>query len=226
MNFLCSCCKSRITNDDRNRHLIEGAGIHNIGYDLAWMECAKEELSLPPDKRKWVHTDEVPVVGERRILKVTAPFDEQPGNTFTTVFEPWQMYLNGWDSAESPVDINKACAVLCRFDEVLCLDDFSAIISVTVLKTIPLDLLYKVIPETVTDDRFFEEFGGDEWNSGNGITDIYLPGADTVGLQSFKKVPYATVHFSASRMEASYGPDYAYTIASLCVPAKVVFDLP
>lgn len=160
MNFLCSCCKSRITNDDRNRHLIEGAGIHSIGYDLAWMECAKEELSLPPDKRKWVHTDEVPVVGERRILKVTAPFDEQPGNTFTTVFEPWQMYLNGWDSAESPVDINKACAALCRFDEVLCLDDFSAIISVTVLKTIPLDLLYKVIPETVTDDRFFEEFGG------------------------------------------------------------------
>ena len=73
---------------------------------------------------------------------------------------------------------------------------------------------------------FDHAFGGDEWNSGSGITDIYFPGADTVGLQSFKKVPYATVHFSASRMEASYGPDYAYTIASLCVPAKVVFDLP
>ena len=65
------------------------------------MECAKEELCLPPDKRKWVHTDRVPVVGERRILKVTAPFDEDIGDTFTTVFEPWQMFLNGWDSAKN-----------------------------------------------------------------------------------------------------------------------------
>ena len=159
MNFLCSCCKRRIKNDGQKHHLIEGAGIHDIGYNLAWVECAKEELSLPPDKRKWVHTDHTPIIGERRILKVTAPFDEQVGDTFTTVFEPWQMYLNGRDSAQSPEDIGKACAVLCRFEEVLCLDDFSAVISVTVLKTIPLDQLYKVIPETVTDDRFLEEFG-------------------------------------------------------------------
>ncbi len=160
MNFLCSCCKRRITSDKQKRHLIEGAGIHNIGYRLAWMECAKEELCLPPDKRKWVHTDQVPMIGERRILKVTAPFDEDIGDTFTTVFEPWQMFLNGWDSAESPEDIGKACAVLCRFDEVLCADDHSAVISVTVMNTIPLDQLYKVIPETVTEDRFFEGFGG------------------------------------------------------------------
>ena len=160
MNFLCSCCKSRVTNDDRNRHLIEGAGIHNIGYHLAWVECAKEELCLPPDRRKWRLTNQVPMIGERRILKVTAPFDEEIGDTFTTVFEPWQMFLNGWDSAESPDDIGKACAVLCRFEEVLCLDDFSAVISVTVLKTVPFDQLYKVISETVTDERFFEGFGG------------------------------------------------------------------
>jgi len=160
VNFLCSCCKSRITNDDQKRHLIEGAGIHNIGYHLAWVECSKEELSLPLNKRQWIHTNQVPIIGEKRILKVTAPFDEEVGDTFTTIFEPWQMFLNGWESAESPDDIGKACAVLCRFDEVLCLDDFSAIISVEVLKTIPLDQLYKVIPETVTDDRFFEEFGG------------------------------------------------------------------
>ena len=40
---------------------------------------------------------------------------------------------------------------------------------------------------------FDHPFGVDVWNSGSGITDIYFPGADTVGLQSFKKVPYATV---------------------------------
>jgi hypothetical protein len=82
------------------------------------MECSKEELSQPLNKRQWVHTNQVPVVGEKRILKVTAPFDEEIGDTFTTVFEPWQMFLNGWDSAESPEDIGKACAVFCRFEEV------------------------------------------------------------------------------------------------------------
>ncbi|MCR5020114.1 MAG: hypothetical protein K6B18_03880 [Ruminococcus sp.] len=85
------------------------------------------------------------------------------------------------------------------------------------------------MPKDVTHGRgygFDHAFGGDVWNSGNGITDIYFPGADTVGMQSFQKVPYATVHFSVSRMETSYGSDYAYTITSLCVPAKVVFDLP
>ena len=56
VNFLCSCCKSRVTNDNHKRHLIESAGIHNIGYHLAWMECSKEELSLPVDKRQWLHT--------------------------------------------------------------------------------------------------------------------------------------------------------------------------
>ena len=198
MNFLCSCCKSRITNDNQKRHLIEGAGIHNIGYHLAWMECAKEELSLPLDKRQWLHTNQVPVVGEKRILKVTAPFDEEIGDTFTTIFEPWQMFLNGWESAESPDDIGKACAVLCRFEEVLCADDFSAIIYATVLKTIPLDQLYKVIPETVTDDRFYEEFGdGQEvwteyedkhrlyrtWNAQGDVSQMQLIYTDDLGIR-------------------------------------------
>jgi hypothetical protein len=96
-------------------------------------------------------------------------------------------------------------------------------------------LLYRYVKQNPPTRLFFDDtiryvfehaFGGDAWNSGNGITDIYLPGADTIGAQAFKKVPYATVHLSASRMEASYGSDYEYTIASLCVPAKVVFDLP
>ena len=164
MNFLCSCCKQRVTKDERKEKpkMIAGAGIHDIGYHLAWMECRPEELSLPAGERQWLHTNQVPVIGENRILKVTQPFDEETGDTFTTVFEPWQMFLNGWDSAESPEDIGKACAVLCRFDEVLWADDFSAYISVKVLNTVPLDLLHTVIPETVTDIRFYEDFGSHE----------------------------------------------------------------
>lgn len=140
--------------------MIECAGIHDIGYNLAWMECKEEESSMPIKDRQWFYTDNIPMIGEKRILKVTAPFDEETGDTFTTVFEPWQMFLNGWDCAESADVIGKACAVLCRFDDILWSDDFSAFISVKVLNTIPLDLLYKVIPVTVTDDRFFENFGG------------------------------------------------------------------
>ena len=164
MNFLCSCCKFRVAKADRKRkpEMIEGAGIHDIGYHLAWMECKQEELSLPVQDRQWLHTNQIPMIGENRILKVTAPFDEELGDTFTTIFEPWQMFLNGWEYADSPDDIGKACAVLCRFDEILWSDDFSAIISVRVLNTVPLDLLYTVIPVTVTDYRFFEKFGEDE----------------------------------------------------------------
>ncbi len=164
MNFLCSCCKSRVAKDNQNRKpkMIECAGIHDIGYNLAWMECEHEELSQPVKDRKWLYTNHIPTIGEKRILKVTAPFDEELGATFTTLFEPWQMFLNGWDCAENPDDIGKACAVLCRFDDVLWSDDFSAYISVKVLNTIPLDLLYTVIPITVTDDSFFENFGGHE----------------------------------------------------------------
>lgn len=198
MNFLCTCCKSRIINDHQKRHLIEGAGIHNIGYHLAWMECTREELSLPMSERKWMHANQLPLTGEKRILRVTAPFDEEVGNAFTTIFEPWQMFLNGWDCAESPEDIGKACAVLCRFEEVLLADEFSAMISVKVLKTIPLDQLYKVIPETVTDHRFFEEFGdGQEvlteyedkhrlyrtWNAQGDVFEVQLICTDDQGIR-------------------------------------------
>lgn len=164
MNFLCSCCKQRVTKEEHERKpkLIESAGIHDIGYHLSWMECKQEEMALPVNERQWLYTDQVPIVGEKRILKVTAPFDEGLGNTFTTIFEPWQMFLNGWDSAESTEDIGKACAVLCRFDEVLWSDVFSAFISVKVLNTILLDFLHRVIPVTVTDYRFIEKFGEHE----------------------------------------------------------------
>ncbi|MCR4638626.1 hypothetical protein [Ruminococcus sp.] len=55
---------------------------------------------------------------------------------------------------------------------------------------------------------------------------VLMSGSGTIAPMYDFKVLYATVHLSASRMEASYGSDYEYTIAALCVPAKVVFDLP
>ena len=96
-------------------------------------------------------------------------------------------------------------------------------------------LLYRYVKRTPSPRLFFDAgityvydyaFGGDAWHSGDGITDIFFPGAEKIGVQAFRKVPNATVHLSASRMEAAYGPDYVYALTALCEPAKVVFDQP
>ncbi|MBR6419596.1 MAG: leucine-rich repeat domain-containing protein [Oscillospiraceae bacterium] len=96
-------------------------------------------------------------------------------------------------------------------------------------------LLYRYVKRNPPPRLFFDEsiryvydfaFGGDAWNSGDGIREIYFPGAEIIGVNAFKKVPNATVHLSAARMAASYGEDYEYTLALLCEPAKIVFDLP
>lgn len=96
-------------------------------------------------------------------------------------------------------------------------------------------LLYRYVKRMPPPRLFFDEgikyvydfaFGGDAWHSGDGITDIFFPGAEKIGVQAFRKTPNATVHLSASRMEAAYGQDYVYTLEKLCEPAKVVFDQP
>ena len=161
MNFLCKCCKSRVTEDKRPEY-IESAGIHEKAYHMEWAVFDEEENSKPINEREWSETNITPKVGDKRILRVKAPFDVEIGAVFTNVYEPWQMFLNGWDSAASPEDIYKAAAVLCRFEEVLWADDFSAFINVEILNVMPLYELYKYIPETVTADRFFEEFGSHE----------------------------------------------------------------
>ena len=96
-------------------------------------------------------------------------------------------------------------------------------------------LLYRYVKKMPPPRLFFDAsiryvydfaFGGDAWNSGSGISDIYLPGAEKIGVNAFKKTPNATVHLSASRMLAAYGQDYEYTLAAVCKPARIVFDQP
>ena len=159
MQFLCNCCQRRVTNESGCRQMIGSAGIHDTAYHMEWALFDAEEMQKPIQERKWSERNEQPVTGAKRILRVKVPFDEEPGGVFTNLYEPWQMFYNGWESAESPADIFKACAVLCRFDAVLWADDYSAFILVEVLKAVPLVSLHQVIPETVTEVRFFEDFG-------------------------------------------------------------------
>ncbi len=162
MNFLCSCCQQRITTDHQYRSLVESAGVQTQAYHMEWAVFDEDELSKPISERKWSDRNVQPTVGAQRILRVKKPFDEEPGAVFTNLYEPWQMFYNGWDSVASPEDIRKACAVLCRFDEVLWADGYSAFILVSVLHTVPLCRLHEVFPETVTERRFFEDFGFDD----------------------------------------------------------------
>ncbi|MBR3327556.1 MAG: hypothetical protein IKG22_09585 [Atopobiaceae bacterium] len=162
MNFLCPHCKKRITKEEYSPpKLIEDAGIHDIGFRTEWVEeLDVTQLTLPAHKRKrqwWVCSDQRPVTGERRTLRVEMPFDANVGDEFTTLFEPADMYYNGWEFA-NPEEASRACAVRCCFDGILWSDDFSAFIIVKVLKVVPLERLYAKIPKTVTDYRFFEEF--------------------------------------------------------------------
>ena len=41
MNFLCKCCKSRVTEDKRPEY-IESAGIHEKAYHMEWAVFDKE----------------------------------------------------------------------------------------------------------------------------------------------------------------------------------------
>ncbi|MCR4644157.1 MAG: leucine-rich repeat domain-containing protein [Oscillospiraceae bacterium] len=96
-------------------------------------------------------------------------------------------------------------------------------------------LLYRYVKRNPPPRLFFDPgikyvydfaFGGDAWHSGDGITDIYFPGAEKIGVQAFRKTPHATVHLSISRMQAAYGPDFEFTLKKICEPARVVFDQP
>ena len=151
MNFLCKCCKSRVTKSEKAENdFMNDVGLHKTAYHMEWAKF-KEGDERPVNEREWVDFDETPVVGETYIMRVQEPFDVEQGKIFTTIFEPSMMFLNGWSCASRPEDIGKAAAVLCRFTEVLWSDDFSAYIRVKVRNVVPLSELYKVLPVTESD---------------------------------------------------------------------------
>ncbi len=150
LNFLCRCCKRRIVKDKRPI-FIESAGLHEKAYQMEWMRIRAKAEDYPGFGDDWEYVNETPKVGEIYELYVEKPFDEEIGGTFTNLFEPREMAVNGWGYAEKPEDIYKAAAVLCRFVDVIQADEYSGYIHVEVLNVVPLSELYKVIPEQQSD---------------------------------------------------------------------------
>ena len=145
----------------------EDAGLHLCAYYLEWGEWKSEEITIPVNELNWKHADRVPVIGEKRILRAKASFNPDPGETFTALFEPSNIFLHGWESAKNPEEISKVSAVLCRFKDVLWFDGTKAIISAEVLNVVPLAKLYQVVPKNEIDFPFIERF----WNGHRVDTD-------------------------------------------------------
>ena len=150
MNFLCRCCKSRVEKKKPFEFMAD-AGLHKTAYHMEWVLFDERDSDKPVNERQWLDFDDTPEVGKTYIMRVKKPFDEDIGGIFTNIFEPAMMAANGWDSAETPEDICKPAAVLCRFREVLWADDFSAFIHIEVLNVVMLADLHKVLPVTLSD---------------------------------------------------------------------------
>ena len=142
MNFLCRCCKQRIVKKERPV-FIGSAGLHETAYHMEWIRFTEDDTELSAAERKWEFINDTPKVGETHVLRIERPFDEEIGGQFTNIFEPWQMSVDGWEYADSPEDIYKAAAVLCRFVDVIWADDYSGYIHVEIVNVVLLSDLYK-----------------------------------------------------------------------------------
>lgn len=110
-------------------------------------------------EKRWQRSDKTPVVGARRRVFVTQPFDECIGNTFWAEFEPAMLYFNGWDDYPKE-EIEKCAMIRCQFERILTADETCAWIEVRIMQVIPLHQLYEHYTERITTESLddFKEF--------------------------------------------------------------------
>lgn len=144
MVFRCTCCNEFV---DENPQLVNG--FCEFAYDgFEWLEVGE---SVPPlDERIWTRSESVPIVGEKRFLKVSAPFNQDFGDRFNMLFSPALSALNGWD--DYPEELFDSAVVVCTFEKVVHADEYRAWIEVAIKDVIPLKDLHKHYPRVETDD--------------------------------------------------------------------------
>ena len=145
--------------DARRPRFLESAGIHDIAYRAGWIDSREAECTLPLSEKDCWYLDAPPKVGETHTVRVTAPFDAELGGTCTLLFEPSMIYLYGCEQETPAEEFERISVALCRFSEFLQADGDSALIRVEVLHVLPIDQLYRAIPEALTDYPFLEAFG-------------------------------------------------------------------
>ena len=53
MNFLCTCCKKRITKEQKIPEFLAGTIMYSKAYHMEWAVFDAEEMSRPIQERKW-----------------------------------------------------------------------------------------------------------------------------------------------------------------------------
>lgn len=144
MVFKCSCCNELVCEKPE---LING--FRELCYNgFEWLERGESIPSL--NENIWMRSESVPADGERRLLKVSAPFNQELGDGFNMLFSPALSALNGWD--EYPEELSKSAVVACIFERVVQADNYRAWIEVAVERVTPLESLCERYPCVETDD--------------------------------------------------------------------------
>lgn len=145
MVFRCTCCNEFV---DEKPQLING--FCELAYDgFDWLEVGEGVPSL--DEKIWLRSDNVPVVGEKRFLKIRNPFNQNIGDRFNILFSPGLSVLNGWK--EYPEELFNSAVVACTFERIVQADEYRAWIEVAIERVIPFEELYKHYPCVETTDE-------------------------------------------------------------------------
>lgn len=146
MVFRCTCCEEFVCEKPQ---LI--SGFCELAYDeFEWLEVGE---GVPPlDENIWTRSDKIPEVGEKRYLKISAPFNQNIGERFNVLFSPSLSALNGWE--EYPEEIFNSAVVVCTFEKIVQADEYRAWIEIVIECVIPFEELYKHYPcvEKTTDE--------------------------------------------------------------------------
>ncbi|AWB46677.1 hypothetical protein DCC85_22560 [Paenibacillus sp. CAA11] len=109
-----------------------------VGFDeiMEWSEYEEEVPALEEDH--WMRSDEAPVKGALRTVKIKHPFHMTVGERFWILYTPVMSSLNGWDS--HPEEIEKSAFVQCAIERVLAEGKSQAWVSVSIHEVLPLGM--------------------------------------------------------------------------------------
>ena len=126
---------------------------------MEWTDFDEDVPPLTQERRKAgevtnIFSDNIPVTGETRTVRVKLPFEEEPGNEFYFDYHPASVYHRWFVTGD---DLERSAAVKCRFEKIISADEYSAWIKVKVLDVIMFRELTEVFPAYRT-ELSLEEF--------------------------------------------------------------------
>ena len=133
------------------KNVIEGFCDWAYGDNVVW--TVLDNVIPKLEEPSWeIICDETPQVGDKKVLFVQKPFDEEFGNEFLSFYQSPLVYYNDFDEI-SKADISKCAFIRCKYEENIQANEFCAYIRVSVLEVIKISDIYKYYPEIITSER-------------------------------------------------------------------------